>query len=512
MRLARVFRRTKGEGGRWSAVSPRTSLGAPRHCARAVGSLTPMMRTTPQRYSTRQVTERLAHHIETYLGRAHQAPLTASVTAGEIRGYLRERYSFAAPLALEEVLDDTASMLWRWSEHASNPRHFGLFRPGVDLPAVVGETLVALHDPNLATWRFSPAAAEMEAHALAAIGERLGFPQGGEGSCFTSCGQEANHTAVAVALTHTFPDVARYGLRALVGQPVLYLSEEAHHSLDKAAHVTGLGRDAVRRVRVGDDLRMDVEALAASIARDRAAGELPFLVVATAGTTAAGVIDPLPEVAALAAAEGLWLHVDAAWGGAAALSDRLRLHLAGIESAASVTCDAHKLLSVPVGAGMFFCRRREAVEATFAARPPYVPPPPPGRPADPYQATLQWSRRCNGIKLFMMLATHGIEGIARRIEHQTAMGERLRFLLSKAGWRLVNHTPLPVVCFTHDALGGDEEAHRRIARTLGERQVAWISATRLRGRQVALRACITHFDTQPSDLAALVDGVQEAVA
>jgi aromatic-L-amino-acid/L-tryptophan decarboxylase len=324
-------------------------------------------------------------------------------------------------------------------------------------------------------------------------------------------GQESNHTAVVVALTQRFGEAGDHGLRALSGDPVFYLSAEGHHSFDKIAHATRLGRRSLRFVPVDASLRMDLGALEALIQGDRAQGRLPFLIVATAGTTSAGVIDPLSGVAAIAERYGLWCHVDAAWGGAAIVSDRLRSALAGIERADSITCDAHKWLSVPVGAGMFFCRRRAVVDAAFATETAYVPDQARDSRRYPFITSLQWSRRFMGLKLFMLLAAHGQHGLAARLEHQTAMGEVLGDRLLASGFALLNETPLPVVCFTHPAIAGDSGAHNEIAIELGNRQIAWVSRTRLGRRVPALRACITHFQTGPGDIDALVEGLEVVI-
>jgi aromatic-L-amino-acid/L-tryptophan decarboxylase len=223
------------------------------------------------------------------------------------------------------------------------------------------------------------------------------------------------------------------------------------------------------------------------------------------------VIDPLPELAAIARAEGLWYHVDAAWGGAAIVSDRLQPLLAGIEQADSITCDAHKWFSVPVAAGMFFCRARGVIETAFGTETAYVPARADGR-VYPFVTSLQWSRRFNGLKLFMLFAELGQAGVAARIDRQTAMGVALRTRLRQAGFTIVNETPLPVVCFTHPALAGDPVAHERVCTYLGDRQIAWISRTLLNKRTPALRAGITHVETDTDDLDAIVDGLKEAVA
>lgn len=177
--------------------------------------------------------------------------------------------------------------------------------------------------PSLDIHYLAPAANEMERHALRFIGGRLGFVEGH----FTSGGAEANHTAVVAALASHFPGWVADGAR---GEPVLYVSEEGHHSLLKIAGVTAVGRRAVRMVPTDGGLRMDVSALRSMVRSDREQGLHPFMVVGTAGTTSAGVVDPRPLLAGVCREEGLWLHVDAAWGGAAALSPLLRPVLDGI--------------------------------------------------------------------------------------------------------------------------------------------------------------------------------------
>jgi len=308
---------------------------------------------------------------------------------------------------------------------------------------------------------------------------------------------------VLAALTRAFPGYGERGLRGLAAQPVFYASQEAHHSFQKIAHIAGLGREAARCVRVDDGLRLDVAELERRIAADRAAGLAPFLVAATAGTTAAGIIDPLEELAALCARERLWLHVDAAWGGAAALCPRLREHLRGLERADSLTCDAHKWLAAPMGAGMFFCRHPGAVAESFRVAASYMPEPT-RQTVDPYVTSVQWSRRFIGLKVFLTLAELGEEGLAALIESQASLGEELRGRLEAAGWLLVNRTPLPVVCATHPRiLEGGTTVKAVVERVLAGGR-AWVSEVLLAGRTPAVRACITNYRTTSADVAFLV--------
>ncbi|HEX6464944.1 MAG TPA: pyridoxal-dependent decarboxylase [Vicinamibacterales bacterium] len=420
-------------------------------------------------------------------------PILPDVTASEIRTYLESRYDFTAPRPLHEVTRDVERMLRRWQVHVTHPRYFGLFNPSVTPASVVGDTLTAAYNPQLATWRTSPAANEIERHTLQWLARKFGLPPQASAS-FTTGGAEANLSAVIAALTSAFPEYGERGLRRADANPAIYLTSEAHHSFNKIAHMTGVGRDALHVVEVGKDLRMDLAVLANRVAADLRAGFKPLMVVGTAGTTGAGAIDPLPELADFCQSEGLWFHVDAAWGGAAIVSPRLAVHLAGIERADSITCDAHKWFSVPMGAGMFFCRHPQIVDAAFHAETSYMPARAGAGARDPYTSSVQWSRRFIGLKLFMALAERGERGYAAMIDHQARMGDLLRQRLARSGWRIANETPLPLVCFTRDGL----DPTRYLAE-LTTRQIAWMSEVRLRGTSV-LRACVTSFMTSESDV------------
>jgi aromatic-L-amino-acid/L-tryptophan decarboxylase len=456
------------------------------------------------------VLQRLAEEIAGYEAAIDELPVTPSVTPAQIRTAL-SRYDFASPIALDQLISEVADLLRRWSLHVNHPRYFGLFNPTVRRAGVVADALAALYNPQLAAWPHAPIANEIERHVLSAFMRAFGLDPVTGFANFTSGGQEANQTAVTAALTNAFAEFGERGVRAFAGAPVLYVSAEAHHSFVKIAHQSGIGREAVRHVRVDDRLRMDVDELTRQIDADRRQGLVPFLIVGTAGTTAAGAIDPLSALAAVARRERLWFHVDAAWGGAAVLSPTLRQHLVGIDLADSITCDAHKWLSVPVAAGMFFTRHREPILQAFRVEASSYVPPAVGDTFDPYVTTIQWSRRFIGLKLFMTLAECGWQGMRQLVEHQATMAELLRERLVSSGWRLVNDSPLAVVCFTHtDIESGQVTASDVVDRVLKGGQ-AWISQVRLSGPVVALRACITSHRTNRDDIEVLIDELTRAL-
>ena len=309
-----------------------------------------------------------------------------------------------------------------------------------------------------------------------------------------------------------FPELEREGLRGLRAQPVFYVSAESHHSFHKAARLCGLGSAAVREIPVNRELRMEPAELEAAIRKDRSDGFAPFLVVGTAGTTNAGAIDPLPRIADIAANENLWFHADAAWGGAAALVSELRPLLAGIDRADSITLDAHKWLSVPMGAGILLTRHPEILGRTFHISAAYVPPKVDGTGFDAYEHSLHWSRRFIGLKIFLSLAVAGWDGYAATLRQMTEVGKQLRRDLEAADWEVVNSTALPICCFQdrRSPAGRSAGYLEGVAREVVASGRAWISTTRLRGTIPVLRACITSYRTDTEDLRILVSELNDA--
>jgi glutamate/tyrosine decarboxylase-like PLP-dependent enzyme len=457
----------------------------------------------------RALWQRLVEAVETYTTDVAGSPVAPPLDVEAIRGEVAA-FDFARPVDPLAALGFAVDGLRKHQVHVAHPRYFGLFNPAPTTMGVAADTLVAAFNPQLAAWSHSPLAVEIEQHLVRAFGERFGYdPARVEGS-FTSGGAEANHTALLTAMTRAFPEVPRRGLLALRSQPLIYVSPEGHHSFVKAARLCGLGAEAVREVQVDSRRRMKPGDLAARIREDREAGLSPFLVIATAGSTGAGVVDPLEEIAQIADEERLWLHVDAAWGGAAALVPELRPVLQGIERASSITFDAHKWLSVPMGAGLFLTRHAGILERTFRVSTGYMPRDGGGLAGlavvDPYTQSMQWSRRFIGLKVFLSLAVAGWEGYEAAIRHQTAMGDRLRAGLPAAGWKVVNDTPLPLVCFV-DAREGPERAAgftEAVAQEVLASGEAWLSTVALGEAGAALRACITNVRTGPADIDALI--------
>ncbi len=464
-----------------------------------------------QRRKLLEISSRL---VEQVLQKPEQFSLAFSTDSGEIRRRV-EAYDFSAPVNAGKVLDDVGEMLQQWSLQCGHPRYFGLFNPAPTYPGILADYLVAAYNPQCGAWHHSPFAVEAERSMVRLFAGEFGFDPDSASGHFTSGGSEANTTAALVALCAAFPEYRDIGLRGLSRQPVFYASGESHHSLLKIAQQCGLGRTALRLVAVGDDLKMDCTVLQHMISDDRKNGYAPFLVVATAGTTNAGIIDPMADIAAICTAERMQMHVDAAWGGAAILSPEYRGLLAGIGAADTITFDPHKLLSVPMAAGMLLTRDGSMLDKTFGIDAAYVPDSPVGG-WDNYQRSLQFSRRFIGLKLFLTLAIAGRQSYAESINHQFLMAESLASLLQQSGWQVINEASLGIVCFTHPGVdAGRNNAARMVMYEQISNKVtatgdAWISTTRLAGRPV-LRACITNYRTRLKDVQRLEKLLARAV-
>ncbi len=299
-----------------------------------------------------------------------QRPVLSTTSSEKLRLLLSEPLPREGA-SFEKLLAEFEKVVAGNSRHNGHPRFFGyIASPGAPV-STLGAALAATLNINVTSWRSAPAAAEMERVTLDWLKEMLGYPAGAAG-LYLSGGSMANFAALAAARSaHAPGDVA---LDGLAGYPplCLYVSEEGHFSVHKAAGMLGIGERNVRRVRTNRDLQIDLADLERLVAADRASGRLPFCVVANAGTTASGAFDPIRELAGVARRENLWLHVDAAYGGFAALAPSVRPLFDGIAEADSVALDPHKWLYLPVGCGCVLYKDPATARAAFRHDADYI--------------------------------------------------------------------------------------------------------------------------------------------
>jgi glutamate/tyrosine decarboxylase-like PLP-dependent enzyme len=438
----------------------------------------------------------LTEHLAASAARVQRGPVTPSIDLPAFRTELAS-FDFEAPRQLEDLLGWTLAQLERGIVQMSNPRYFGLFNPGANFPAQCADRISGLFNPQLASSGSSPVPVEIEKHVVHAFTRRAGLPESATGH-FATGGSEANYTSLICALTAAHPDFARNGVRAFGGPARFYTSRDCHIAWLKIAHQAGIGRNGLRLVDTDGRGRMDPAALERAIAEDRAGGAVPVMVVATAGTTGGGMIDPLQASADIAAREKLWLHVDAAWGGAALASERLRPLLAGIERADSITIDAHKWPAATMGCALFLTRHGHLLSEAFHASTSFMPSSVSG--LDPYLNSVQWSRRFIGLRLFLTLASAGWHGLGAHVERGVAVIEEIERRLVERGWTVANDSQLAVL----DAVPPPElgEVRALVARVVASGR-AWVAPTTFEGRDV-VRICATNGETRLEDIETLV--------
>ncbi len=409
----------------------------------------------------------------------------------------------------EAVLREATSELIDKGFHVPSAKYFGLMNPAPTYMAVLAEALVAALNPQLATLARSQLASKIEAETVRWIAERVGWKKIGAGESpadgarccdgtFTNGGNEANFSALALALAAYFPESVENGVASIGGQPVIYASSESHHSLDKSAGLLGLGRKALTRIPVdGRRAMIDVDKLERAIIEDRACGKKPFCIVATAGTTNSGAVDDIEALAQIARKYDLWLHVDGAYGAAAIFSDKHRDLVRGIELADSITIDPHKWLSMPFAAGVVLTSRPEMLERAFAVVTPYMPRVDDPNLIDNFKVSAQWSRRMNSLKLWLTLRVHGRHAYEELIDRQMRLaGAMAEWFRQSDDFELAVEPKLTILNFRLKLDLPEQElaaAHKSLINEVTRDGKLWVSHTNVAGRSVCRMMIISYF-------------------
>ena len=455
--------------------------------------------------SRRQLGNRLVQHIDRYFESLPDRPVQLPEperTFAELHDAIPEVGEDA-----QKVLDELCADLIDAGFHVPAANYFGLMNPTPTYMGVLAEMLVAALNPQLATMARSQLASKIEQETVRWIAERVGWKKS-FGGTFTSGGNEANFSALALALTAKFPHVMDDGVQSIDASPVMYVSSEAHHSLDKSAGLLGLGRKCVRRIPVSRRIQMEAGQLEEAIVGDVAAGQLPFCVVATAGTTNSGAIDDIAAIAEVCRRHDIWLHVDGAYGAAAVFSDKHRRLVQGIELADSITVDPHKWLAMPFAAGVVLTRHPELLKQTFGVATPYMPRVNVPLPPDNFAISTQWTRRMNSLKLWLTLRVHGRLAYEEHIDRQIQLARWFEQRIDGSEYfELFAKPMLPIFNLRIKGSSDDEaessQLHQAIVDEVTRDGRQWISTTRVAGHTV-IRVMIISYLTEQRHLEQLL--------
>ncbi|MEM7481343.1 MAG: pyridoxal-dependent decarboxylase [Acidobacteriota bacterium] len=459
----------------------------------------------------RAALHRAADHIADYLsGGVESSPVLAQVEPGDLTAALPSRPPEQGE-GMDALLDDYRCRIEPAVTHWNHPGFHAYFAISGSGPGVVAEALSAALNVNAMLWRSGPAATELEVLTCDWLRQMMGLPETFRGH-INDTASSSTLVALAAARESLDADIRRRGAagRDDLAPLVVYTSDQAHSSIDKAAIVLGLGTEGVRRIPSDAAFRMDPGLLAEAVAADRAAGRTPMAVVATTGTTSTSSIDPLPEIVETCRREQLWLHVDAAYGGAAAIVPELRPAFAGMEHGDSLVVNPHKWLFVPVDCSVLFVRDEDLLKRAFSLVPEYLKSDD-GADTNLMDLGFQLGRRFRALKLWMVIRAFGVEGLARRIRHHCELARELAAEIEAApGYELAAPVPLALVCFraTADDLVEQDRLNERLMAELNATGRFFLSHTRLDGR-FTLRVAIGNIRTERRHLADLWQTIQQ---
>lgn len=460
----------------------------------------------------------LARWIAEYLESGDRHPVLSRLTPGELRG----RLPAAAPRlgeSLESILADLDRIVMPGVTHWNHPGFMAYFANTASVPGILGELVTAALNQVGILWRTSPALAELEQVTTGWLRDAMGLPADWFGMIADTASVSTLQALAAARELDPTLQIRHRGMAGRTDLPRLrvYCSAHAHSSVEKAAITLGLGTENVVRIAADAEHRLRPEILQSAIGADRAAGHRPLAVVATVGTTSTTSVDPVPAIAAICRREGLWLHVDAAYGGAMALLEDRRALFAGVEEADSLVMNPHKWLFTPMDCSVLWTRHPAVLKRTFSLTPAYLETAEQDVALSQADYSFQLGRRFRALKLWFVMRAFGTQGLADRIRHHCALAEQLaRDIAAAPEWELLAPVPMSVVCFRHRPAGLTDEAdltrhNTRLLDRVNASGRVFLSHTML-GDRYTLRVAIGNLRTQATHVAEAWRLLREAAA
>jgi aromatic-L-amino-acid decarboxylase len=435
--------------------------------------------------------------IARYMERVEELPVLSRVAPGEVRAQLPQHPPEEGE-PFDAVLADLDRIIVPGLTHWQSPGFFAYFPSNGSGPAILGELLSAGLGVQGMLWSTSPACTELETHVMDWLVEALALPRefrsdGPGGGVIQDTASSAVLCAILAARERTSGGATN--ARGGDGSLTVYCSTQTHSSVEKGVAVAGIGVDHLREVEVDSAFAMQPQALAAAIAADRAAGKRPSCVVATVGSTSSNAIDPVAAIAEICAREGVWLHVDAAMSGTAALCPELRFVHAGVERADSYCFNPHKWMLTTFDCSAFWVRDRRPLLAALSILPEYLrnAASASGAVIDYRDWHIQLGRRFRALKLWMVLRWYGLAGLRAMVRSHVELAHRFAsWVEADPDWEVAAPVPLNLVCFRHR--GGDA-ANQRAMDAVNASGEAYLTHTKLDGK-LTLRLCVGQARTE----------------
>ena len=453
--------------------------------------------------------------IADYLDRPEKWPVLSGVRPGDVRGALPQ----SPPVHGEDmdtILADFQRLIVPATTHWNHPAFMAYFANSSTAAGVLGEALTAALNVNAMLWRTSPAATELELLTLDWLRQMLGLPADFFGAIADTASSNTLYALAAARELHPELRIREQGMAARDDLPrvFIYCSEEAHSSVDKAVMTLGFGQSALRKIHTDDKLRMDANVLAETVERDRSAGAIPLAVVATVGTTSTTAIDPVPVIAGICERDKMWLHVDASYGGSAAILPEMRHVLEGCDRADSLVVNPHKWLFTPMDCSVLYTRRPELLKRAFQHIPDYLVVSDGNEAVNLMDYGVALGRRFRALKLWFVIRHFGVEGLRSLIREHIRLARQLsEWIDADAELERMADVDFSTVVFRHHAPGLTEErlndSNARILDAVNGTREVYLSHTRVRGRY-ALRIAIGNIHTTEAHVRRAFDLVREA--
>ena len=454
----------------------------------------------------RRQAHEVADWMADYLRDVGTRPVQPSAEPGAVRAALPAAPPVSGE-AFERIMADFERIIVPGLTHWGHPGFLAYFPANTSPPSILAEMLTATLGAQCMSWNTSPAATELEQVTMEWLRQMVGLP-----ADFTGVIQDTASTATLVSMITARDATTRRRNDATVDRLTAYTTLEANHSVPKGMRLAGIRPGHIRMVETSPENAMLPEALRLQIRADRAAGLVPAAVVATVGTTGSTAIDPVPAIAAICREEAVWLHVDAAWAGSAAIVPELRWIFDGVDAADSVVFNPHKWMLVNFDCSAYFVKDREALLRSFGASAEILKTAHDDRVVNYRDWGIQLGRRFRALKLWFVIRTYGVEGLRAMIREHVRLGELLGTWISgDQEFEVVAPPLLGLVVFRYrgEATEDLDALNRGIQERVNATGRIFITGTRLGGRYV-LRVALGHLTTSEADLRAAWDLIREA--